>query len=109
MSDQQWLPPAPPESAASIGWADGNGVSSPAPGAAPTAPPLPAAYAPPPTWAPAPPPPPAYAAYCRGCGSAINPQAAMCVHCGVATGAYGVAPLAPSMPKQKSTGVVLAV
>ena len=31
----------------------------------------------------------------------------MCVHCGVAT-AYGP-PLAPAMPKVKSTGVVLAV
>lgn len=32
----------------------------------------------------------------------------MCVQCGVATGT-GYAPLAPAMPKQKSTAVVLAV
>ena len=102
MTDQQWLPPAQPEPVASTDW--GTGQTMP-----PPPPPLPVAYAPQPAWTPAPPPPAAYAAYCRGCGTAINPHAAMCVRCGVPNGAYGVAPLAPSMPKQKSTGIVLAV
>jgi len=102
MTDQQWLPPVQAQAVPTTDWGT-------APAVPPPAPPVPAAYVAPQSWAPAPPPPPAYAAYCRGCGSAINPQAAMCVHCGVATGSYAAAPLAPSMPKQKSTGIVLAV
>jgi hypothetical protein len=44
--------------------------------------------------------------YCRGCGTQINPQAAICVSCGVPTGTY--ATQSPN-PKVKSTSVILAV
>ena len=48
------------------------------------------------------------AIYCRGCGTQVHPQAAICTNCGVPTGA-GIAPLRPANPKTKSTAVVLVV
>jgi hypothetical protein len=92
-TQQQWLPPA-----------NGGGVAPP--------PPPPVATLPAPAWQPAPPvAPPALAApwttYCRACGNALNPHAAVCLQCGAAAAA--ATPLHPSMPKQKATGVVLAV
>jgi hypothetical protein len=47
-------------------------------------------------------------AHCRGCGSPINPHAAMCVNCGVPTGVYPPNVRAAN-PKVKSTSVVLVV
>src|SRR3954464_1455295 len=110
MSEQQLWGATPPENAAPYG-----STPPPPPPPQPQLPPAPAAaWAPPPpaapAWnpAPAPPAPVQYgSAYCRSCGNAMHPQAAMCMHCGVATGYH--APLAPAMPKVKSTGLVLAV
>jgi hypothetical protein len=63
---------------------------------------------PPPATGQQPTPAPYGAAYCRGCGHLLNPQAAICVSCGVPTGvAMQAAPSAP--PKSKTTAVVLAV
>src|SRR4051794_11669597 len=54
------------------------------------------------------PAPPGYGVvHCRGCGQPINPQAAICVHCGVATGAQPQ--VLPPRPKSKTTAVLLAV
>jgi hypothetical protein len=47
--------------------------------------------------------------YCRGCGQPVNPQAAICVQCGVATG-FGLPQQSrPANPKSKTTAVVLVV
>lgn len=107
MSDQQWAPPASPVPNVPPAVA-GNGFSRPASpqpqyaeaGAQPAANQV---------LAPPAPAPPVYGAtYCRGCGNPINPQASICVSCGVPTGTYA-APLHPANPKTKSTSVVLAV
>lgn len=68
---------------------------------------LPPASAPPYSTPPAL-PAPIGAVFCRGCGSQLHPQAAICPNCGVPTGA-GQAPLRPANPKSKSTAVILAV
>jgi hypothetical protein len=46
--------------------------------------------------------------YCRGCGHPVNPQAAICVNCGVATGT-GLPQARPANPKSKTTAVLLVV
>lgn len=48
------------------------------------------------------------AVYCRGCGQPVNPQAAICTHCGVPTG-VAMQVMQPVSPKSKTTAVVLAV
>ena len=48
------------------------------------------------------------AVYCRGCGKPVNPQASICVNCGVATG-FGLPQRRPANPKSKTTAVVLVV
>lgn len=45
--------------------------------------------------------------YCRACGTALNPQAAICMNCGAS--AVPTAPLQPAQPRQKATAVILAV
>jgi hypothetical protein len=106
--NQRWLPPAQAAADAPLS-APQQPYAAP-----PPAPPAPAWNAAPPAYAPAapayPPAPVPYAAtYCRACGASLHPQAAMCVQCGVATGALYAPPLAPAMPKDKSTAVVLVV
>jgi hypothetical protein len=100
--------------------ADGHGShgtfgASPPSMASQTAAPMPLDQLPPPGgWqdhpVPATPPPPVpYGAiYCRGCGTPVHPQAALCTHCGVPTG-VSLAPLRHANPKVKSTAVVLVV
>ena len=46
--------------------------------------------------------------YCSGCGNPINPRAAVCVGCGVATPLFA-AERRPANPKVKSTAIVLVV
>jgi hypothetical protein len=57
------------------------------------------------------PAPAAWTNYCRACGTALNPHAAICMSCGAAAAPLGPhgAPLAPAQPRQKATAVVLAV
>ena len=57
--------------------------------------------------APAPVPAAYGVVHCRGCGAPLNPQAAICVNCGVATGAQPQQ--SPADPKNKTTSVLLAV
>jgi hypothetical protein len=46
--------------------------------------------------------------YCRGCGNPVNPQATLCVNCGVATG-FDLPQRRAANPKSKTTAVVLVV
>jgi hypothetical protein len=48
------------------------------------------------------------AVFCRGCGQPVNPQAAICVNCGVATG-QALPQVRPANPKSKTTAVLLVV
>lgn len=102
MSTQQ--PPTPGGSHVPPEAPAGEAYVAPTPG---TAPPEVPAY----QLAPAPvaPPPVNYGVvYCRGCGQPINPQAAVCMSCGVATAQFSQQ-LRPANPKTKSTAVILVV
>src|SRR5437879_1014304 len=106
MSDQQWAPPAPPTPEQPQVHAS-NGY--PPPVGRPHAPAAQQVLPPPPAF-PGGTAVVSYAAttFCRGCGSPLNAQAAICMHCGVPTGSASP-PLHPANPKAKSTAVVLAV
>ena len=108
MSEATW---APPTAAGSSVPMQEPVIGSPPPPPAPAQLPPGGAYAP--GWqSPMPavaPPPVAYGVvYCRGCGQPVNPQAAICVNCGVPTALYQHQ-VRPANPKTKSTSVVLAV